>query len=880
MTKVVLNNVTTLSSGSAVTTLNNNFDTIETAFDNTLSRDGTSPNSMMSNFDMNSFRIENLVIAISDTEPVRLKEFIDGMDALEAIVQTIASTTQGYLNSVISIYDQFDDRYLGVKSSDPVTDNDGGALVTGTLYFNSVTGFMKVYSGAFWSNVITSVSGLGLGDLAGVVITAAATGDILRFNGTVWVDYPDSNYQPADADLTTIAGLTATTDNFIQSKASAWASRTVAQVKTDLGLTGTNSGDQTITLTGNVTGTGTGSFAATIANDAVTYAKMQNVSVTSRLLGRVTAGAGDVEELTISQAIDFVGSAAQGDILYRNGTVWTRLAAGTSGHFLKTLGAGADPIWAASAGGGASVTISDTAPGTPAAGDLWWNSADGTLYVYYNDGTSSQWVESTPASILSASELLALIMTVDGAGSGLDADLLDGLSSAAFQPIDSDLTSIAALTTTAYGRSFLALADATGARVLSGVVIGTDVQAFDADLTTIAGLVATTDNFIQSKASAWASRTVAQVKTDLGLTGTNSGDQTITLTGDVTGSGVGSFAATIATGVIVNADINATAAIDATKIADGTVTSAEFQFINTLSSNAQTQIDGKQPLDSDLTTIAGLVATTDNFIQSKASAWASRTVAQVKTDLAFVDGPASSTDNALARFNSTTGKLIKNSNVTLNDAGEMILAAGAAAEAPLKFQSGTNLTTAEIGSLEYDGKVFYITPIASGRHVNIGHQLIALTAAYSLVSQTGAQKMFNAPAGGALTLGANTTYRFECMFSLTAMNAASGSFGFALGGTATYTRQKWQAVCADAALATASNSQITDNVAANVALCTASISTTGCAHIKGIIRVGTAGTCIPSVSLTTAAVAIVGVDSFFEIWPVGLDTVQSVGNWA
>jgi len=50
---------------------------------------------------------------------------------------------------------------------------------------------------------------------------------------------------------------------------------------------------------------------------------------------------------------------------------------------------------------------------------------------------------------------------------------------------------------------------------------------------------------------------------------------------------------TIKAGVIINADINASAAIDATKIADGTVTSAEFQFINTLSSNAQTQIDGK-----------------------------------------------------------------------------------------------------------------------------------------------------------------------------------------------------------------------------------------------------------------------------------------------
>lgn len=50
-----------------------------------------------------------------------------------------------------------------------------------------------------------------------------------------------SGYQPLDADLTTIAGLTATTDNFIVSVSSAWASRTPAQVRTTLGLViGTN----------------------------------------------------------------------------------------------------------------------------------------------------------------------------------------------------------------------------------------------------------------------------------------------------------------------------------------------------------------------------------------------------------------------------------------------------------------------------------------------------------------------------------------------------------------------------------------------------------------------------------------------------------------
>lgn len=87
-----------------------------------------------------------------------------------------------------------------------------------------------------------------------------------------------------------------------------------------------------------------------ITANAVSYNEIQDITATQRVLGRNTAGAGDPEEVTFTQFMDWVGSAAQGDILYRGASGWTRLGAGTSGHVLHTQGAGANPIWDADAG--------------------------------------------------------------------------------------------------------------------------------------------------------------------------------------------------------------------------------------------------------------------------------------------------------------------------------------------------------------------------------------------------------------------------------------------------------------------------------------------------------------------------------------------------
>lgn len=69
------------------------------------------------------------------------------------------SAAESARDSALAAFDNFDDKYLGSKTSDPTTDNDGNPLVAGSLYFNSVDGAMKVYTGSAWVAAYASLSG-------------------------------------------------------------------------------------------------------------------------------------------------------------------------------------------------------------------------------------------------------------------------------------------------------------------------------------------------------------------------------------------------------------------------------------------------------------------------------------------------------------------------------------------------------------------------------------------------------------------------------------------------------------------------------------------------------------------------------------------------
>ena len=107
---------------------------------------------------------------------------------------TSASTALGYKNDVSTmklaietIYDTFDDRFLGTKTTNPLVDNDGNALLDGALYFDTTTNAMKVYD--VGTKTWYSMPQIYLNSLLDVGLTSLTTGNILVWNGTKWINY-------------------------------------------------------------------------------------------------------------------------------------------------------------------------------------------------------------------------------------------------------------------------------------------------------------------------------------------------------------------------------------------------------------------------------------------------------------------------------------------------------------------------------------------------------------------------------------------------------------------------------------------------------------------------------------------------------------------
>jgi hypothetical protein len=175
--------------------------------------------------------------------------------------QTAAESAR---DSTLAAFDSFDDRYLGSKTSDPTLDNDGNALVAGALYFNSVAGTMKVYTGSVWTAAYVSGDGVllianNLSDLnsASSARTNLGLGTAATQNSTAFLQPSNNlsdvsntttarsnlglvigtNVQAYDAQLADVAGLTPTDNAVIIGNGTNFVVESGATLKTSLGLT-------------------------------------------------------------------------------------------------------------------------------------------------------------------------------------------------------------------------------------------------------------------------------------------------------------------------------------------------------------------------------------------------------------------------------------------------------------------------------------------------------------------------------------------------------------------------------------------------------------------------------------------------------------------
>ncbi len=424
MAKLTLDDLANLNNqSSAVNTINGNNALTETALENTLSRDGTSPNTMGAQLDMNSNRIINLGAPVNASDAARLQdvtdlenETTDLADLADVTITSVAdndflrydSSTAQWINEPVAgsgtapdsadylvktanaglsaervvtdttsitvdwatagqakfqraaltgdvtasananVTTIANDAVTFAKMQDVVTNSLLGRDTVGTgnvenillddtlsmdgsgnLQRAALTGDVTASAGsntttiaaaavtlAKMANLATdriigrdtagtgvpeSLTGTQVGgmitltDLSDVVITTATTGDIAQYNGTNWVNSPVGSFgAPSSADYlvrTANAGLS--------------AERTVGDSTT---VTANWATPGTVTLeraalTGEVTAS-SNSNALTIANDAVTYPKIQNVSAADRLLGRGNGGgAGDVQEISLGTGL-------------------------------------------------------------------------------------------------------------------------------------------------------------------------------------------------------------------------------------------------------------------------------------------------------------------------------------------------------------------------------------------------------------------------------------------------------------------------------------------------------------------------------------------------------------------------------------------------
>jgi hypothetical protein len=116
-----------------------------------------------------------------------------------------ASAASASASSAAATYDEFDDRYLGSKTSAPTVDNDGNTLLTGAIYWNSTSSNLWVWTGSVWSQAT-----LTAGSFATLAGTETLTNKTIAFGSNTLTDVASTNTAQTITGTKTFSGTSST----------------------------------------------------------------------------------------------------------------------------------------------------------------------------------------------------------------------------------------------------------------------------------------------------------------------------------------------------------------------------------------------------------------------------------------------------------------------------------------------------------------------------------------------------------------------------------------------------------------------------------------------------------------------------------------------
>jgi hypothetical protein len=223
-----------------------------------------------------------------------------------------ASTSE---TNAAASFDSFDDRYLGAKSSDPSVDNDGDALITGALYFNSSDNVMKNYTGSAWqtlkptSSEQTNINTLAAADVVADMAILATADIVADMNTLGTADVVSDMNTLATADVVSDMNTLATADVVADMNTLA-----TADVVADMNTLGT----------------------ADVVSDMNTLGTATNVTNMATVAANITGVNSFAERYRVASS-DPTTSLDEGDLAFNttdnnlkfyNGTAWTSISPG------------------------------------------------------------------------------------------------------------------------------------------------------------------------------------------------------------------------------------------------------------------------------------------------------------------------------------------------------------------------------------------------------------------------------------------------------------------------------------------------------------------------------------------------------------------------